>query len=173
MSCALTQGYTLDCSDSYGGVKELHFIEFDNVVSITESAGVVTAITKATGKAFKKYQLIHQTADTEETATVSRENGTVEIKQSVKFPINKLSVSLRNELMLLIQNRLVCVAVDNNGTGWILGREFGLNVATVGAKSGIKLGERNGYEIALDGSEKVLAWKVDSSTISALQAVGS
>jgi hypothetical protein len=55
MACALTQGYTLDCSDSYGGVKELHLIEFDNVSSFTESAGVVTAITKATGKAFKKY----------------------------------------------------------------------------------------------------------------------
>jgi hypothetical protein len=75
--------------------------------------------------------------------------------------------------MILMTARLICVFVDNNGTGWVFGKDFGLTVATVSGKSGVKLGDRNGYEIALNGTEKILAWKVDSATIAALQTVGS
>ncbi len=55
MACALTQGYTLDCRDSLGGITEVYFIEAGNVSSITEASGVVSAIVKGSGKVFRKY----------------------------------------------------------------------------------------------------------------------
>ena len=119
MPCALTQGYNLDCRSSYGGVKEVYVIEFENVTATTVSAGgVVTAITKASTKTFKKYNLILQTGEVTEDMTGNRENGTLSIAQTVKFPINKMTTSVRNELVLLAQNRLIFVIVDNNGTGF-------------------------------------------------------
>ena len=57
MSCALTSGYSLDCKDSSGGITEVYFIEKANVSSVATASGVVTALTKAAGKRFWKYEL--------------------------------------------------------------------------------------------------------------------
>ena len=104
MSCALTQGYTLDCRLNYGGVAKVFIMEYDNATAITEASGVITAITKATSKLFREYKLIAHTAEADEAGTVNRENGTSMIKQSVKFPINKMTTSVRNEILLLARS---------------------------------------------------------------------
>jgi hypothetical protein len=173
MSCALTQDYTLDCRDAFGGIKTIYLMEWDNATTINAASGVVTGITKATGKLFRKYALIHQTASVDEQKTGSRENGTSSVKQTVKFPINKQTVAVRNEIELLSQNRLLVIALDNNGTGWIYGKDNGLMLTTGDVKSGVKLADRNGYELTFEGEEKELAYKVDSTTMGTLQIAGS
>jgi hypothetical protein len=172
MACALTQGYLRDCADSYGGVNTIYVMEFDNATAITASAGVVTAITKATGKLFRKYELIAHTAEGDEAMTHSREMGTNEVKQTLKFPINKMTVAVRNELMLLRQQRLLFVFIDENGLGWLYGKDYGLTMATTAAKTGVKLADRNGYELVFEGEEKELAYNVDSTTITSLTVAG-
>ena len=168
MPCALTQGYNLDCRMNYGGVKELYVIEFENVTAITEAAGVITAITKAATKTFKKYNLIAHTAEADEAFAGNREMGTLTNKQTIKFPINKMTTSVRNELMLLAQNRLIFVFVDENGTGWMYGREYGLMMDTSANKTGKVLADRNGYELAFSGDEKNMAYEVNSTALGTL-----
>lgn len=165
MACALTQGYNLDCRDSYGGVKEVYIAERASVASITAASGVITAIDKEGTKVFYKYNLIAHTAEADQEATPSRENGTLTIKQTVKFPINKMTVSVRNELLLLAQNRLYIVVVDNNGTGWLFGEGNGMMLAPTTAKTGRLLGDRNGYELTFESDEKVFAQEVNSATL--------
>ncbi len=64
MPCSLTSGYALDCKDSAGGITEVYFIEKGNVSSIAANAsGVVTGITKASGKRFWKYELPKETGN--------------------------------------------------------------------------------------------------------------
>ena len=103
----------------------------------------------------------------------SRENGTTECDQSVKFPINKMSVAVRNELMLLGKNRLLFVIVDENGLGWLYGKEYGLMGETFDAKTGVQLADRNGYELAFAGKEKELAFNVDAATLLTLETAGT
>jgi hypothetical protein len=168
MPCALTQGYNLDCRLNYGGVKDIYLIEYDNVASITQSAGVVTAITKVATKVFRKYALIAHTAESDEALTASREMGTLSNKQTIKFPINKMTVSVRNELFLLAQNRLMFVFVDENGTNWLYGGDYGLTLTTASAKTGKVLADRNGYELVFEGDEKNLAYEVNAATLATL-----
>lgn len=173
MPCALTQGYNLDCRDSYGGVKEVYIMEFDNATTITLTAGVVSGITKASTKKFWKYNLITQTAEADEAMTGNRENGTVTVKQTIKFPINKMSAAVRAELMLLAKNRLLVVIVDENGTGWLYGYGRGLTSTTTAAKTGRVLADRNGYELTFEGEEKELAYSVDATTLGTLTTAGT
>ena len=35
MACALTQGYTLDCADSVGGIKKIYVTELANKSTLT------------------------------------------------------------------------------------------------------------------------------------------
>ena len=168
MPCALTQGYNLDCRDSIGGVKEVYFMELGNLSSYTEASGVVTAITKASGKKFYKYNLVKQTAMFEDTLTVSEENGTVYSEQKLSIVLNKMQANTRNELLLLAQNLLVCVVADRNGKYFILGVTNGLVITTAKGETGTKMADRNGYTIEFAGAEPVLAQEVSSGIIAGL-----
>lgn len=163
MACALTQGYNLSCRDNYGGVKECGVIELENIASMALTGDKITTLTKVATKTFKKYNLVSMTGEAEDTYTSNKENGTSMVKQTVKFPINKMTTAVRNELKLLAQNRLVWVVKDNNGTAWLYGYEFGMIMTNAGAKTGKALQDRNGYELTFEGEEKTFAYEVDST----------
>ena len=154
-------------------MKAAHVIEWANVTTVTSSAGVVTGITKATGKQFWKYNLVKQTGSFEETNAVNEETGTNLVTQMVKFPLNKLTASVANELRLLSKNRLMVVVVDNNGKGWLYGRDNAMVAKTSKAGSGVKFSDRNGYDLELEGFEKELAYEVDSATLATLETPGT
>ena len=169
MSCALTQDYSFGCDVGTGGVKETYVIELGNIDSITESSGVVTAITKVAGKIFRKYQLVQETALFEETITGNRQNGTLFYAQRGNVVINKQQVAVRNEILLLAQNDLVFVTKDNNDTYRLYGKLYGLKLLTGTASSGTAWGDRNGYTLEFTGNEPSLAPFVDASVIATLQ----
>ena len=109
MPCALTQGYSLDCRDSLGGITEVYFIEKANVTITAPTSGSITAITKVVGKRFYKYELVPGTASLTENINANVQNGTVFYAQELSIVLNKLQTSTRNEILLLAQNNLVAV----------------------------------------------------------------
>jgi len=171
-NCALTQDYNIGCDVGVGGVKECYFIELDNIASLTESSGTITAITKLTGKVFRKYQLVQETALFEETITGSIQNGTTFYPQKGNIVLNKQQVAVRNEILLLAVNRLVAIAMDNNKTYRLFGREYGLRLLNGTASTGTAWGDRNGYTLDFTGNELQLAPFVDAAVIATLQTPG-
>jgi len=92
MACALTSNYTLDCRDSIGGLVEIYFIEEGNVESITEASGVVTAITKASGKVFRKYEQDQDTAFFVENLNSNVQNGSLFYQQELTIVCKRCKV---------------------------------------------------------------------------------
>ena len=168
MACALTQGYTLDCKESLGGIKAVWLIAHANVSSVTEASGIVSAITKGAGKVFYKYELVKHTGALTETITASVENGTVFYAQELSIVLNKLQANTRNEILLLAQNTLMVVVQDANDKYWLLGRTQGCDVTGGTAASGTAQGDRNGYTLTITGSEKQLSPEVNSGIIAGL-----
>jgi hypothetical protein len=168
MACALTQGYTLDCKDSLGGIKAAWFIAHADVTAVTEASGVVTAITKAAGKRFYKYQLVRNTSSVTENVTASVENGTVFYAQELSIILNKMQANTRNEILLLAQTNLMAVVEDANGKYWLLGKGNGLDLTGGNSGSGTAQGDRNGYTLTFGGGEKELAPEVASGIIAGL-----
>jgi hypothetical protein len=170
MACALTQGYTLDCKDSLGGIKAAWFIAHADVTAVTEASGVVSAITKAAGKVFYKYQLVRNTSSMTENVTSSVENGTVFYAQELSIILNKMQANTRNEILLLAKNNLMAVVEDANGKYWLLGKSNGLDLTGGNSGSGTAQGDRNGYTLTFSGGEKELAPEVNSGIIAGLTA---
>ncbi len=168
MACALTSGYTLDCRDSVGGVIELYFIEAGNVTNINEASGNVTAITKASGKVFRKYEQEQDTAFFVENLNSNVQNGTIFYQQELTLVINKMATALRNELLLLIKNRLIAIAKDANGTYWLLGKTRFLHATAGNSGTGTASADRNGYTFTFTALEPALAPTVDSTIIAGL-----
>jgi len=178
MACALTTGFTLDCREGIGGLKEVYIIEKANVTTVTESSGMVTAITKATGKRFWKYQLVRETANAVETITGNEQNGTIYYDQTVNIVLNKRQASVRNEIMLLAKNFLMIVGVENQESSsgvnraFLYGRTQGLQLLSGTAETGTAWGDRNGYTLPFNGKEAEMAPEVDAATVATLETPG-
>jgi hypothetical protein len=176
MSCALTQGFNLDCREGIGGIKEVYIIETDNIASVTEVSGVVTTITKASGKRFWKYNLVRETSNATENITGNEQNGTLFYAQQVQLIVNRRQASVRNEIMLLAKNRLTIVVVENqvaSGTqqnrAWLYGRVNGLLLNGGTSDTGTSWGDRNGYTLPFTGNEVELAPEVSYSVLATLE----
>ncbi|TSA62706.1 MAG: hypothetical protein D4R41_01665 [Sediminibacterium sp.] len=172
MACALTQGYTLDCRDSLGGIVEVYFMAAGDVSSTTEASGVITALVKATGKKFYKYELVRGTSMFVENINANVQNGTVFYAPELTIVLIKLQTNTRNEILLLAQNKLVAVAKDNNGAFWYLGKTRGLDLTAGNGGSGTAEGDRSGYTLTFTGAEAALAPSVNSTVSSALTTAG-
>jgi hypothetical protein len=168
MACALTQGYVLDCKDSLGGITEVLFIASKDVTATTEVSGVITAVTKASGKRFYKYELVKETSSFVENVNASVENGSIFYQQELTVILNKLQANTRNEILLLAQNLLVAVVKDNNGKYWYLGKTRGLDITGGSAGSGTAMGDRSGYTLTFTAKEPELTPEVRSSIITGL-----
>lgn len=172
MACALTQGYTLDCRDSLGGITEVYFIAFQDVSSTTEASGVITALTKVTGKRFYKYELTKGTSVMTENVNSNVQNGTLYFTPELTIILNKLQANTRNELLLLAKNLLVAVAKDNNGKYWYLGKTRGIDLTAGSATSGTAEADRSGYTMTFAGAEPSLSPEVNSAVAAALTTAG-
>jgi hypothetical protein len=159
---------TIDCKDSIGGLKEVLFIEFDNVTAVTEASGVVTAITVAPGKQFRRYVVPKETSFFTETPNVNVQNGSVFYQQELTIVLNKMQANTRNEIQLLAQNRLLSIAYDLNGKYWLLGKERAIDVSGGDGGSGTATGDRNGYTRVFTGMERFMAPEVQSTLIAGL-----
>jgi hypothetical protein len=173
MPCALTQGYTLDCKDSLGGITEVYFIASSDVSSATEASGVITSLTKAVGKRFYKYQLVKGTSMLTENINSNVQNGTTFYAPELTIILNKLQANTRNEILLLGQNLLVAVAKDSNGKFWYLGKTRGLYLTAGNATTGTAEGDRSGYTLTFSGAEPSLCPEVNSSVASTLETPGA
>lgn len=172
MSCALTQGFSLPCRDSIGGVDVVYIAELPGL-TFTETSGAISAIGKAQGKQFYKYELTKQTAEATEEGTGSEENGTYFYKQTFRMILNRLAKSVRDEIMLLSKNRLCMVYTDKNGNSWLYGRTGGMMLVSHTAKTGVAYGDRNGYELNFEGMEPEAADSVLTSVIATLTTPGT
>ena len=172
MACSnLTAGFLNLCNDSTGGIQKI-FIGNGPVESITETAGVITAITVG-GSAmvpgdFFIFETPRQTSSITETTTVSQENGTLFFDQQLTMLFNKMEATKRNELLLMAQaTNMVVVALDGNGKYWSIGVEKGAFMVSGSSTTGTAYGDQNGYNIVIGGLESSPVYEVTSTIVEA------
>ena len=172
MSCSNLTGGILDlCNDGFSGIEKI-YIANGGDVSITASAGVITAIavagTPLTPADWFAFEVPRQTSSFTETVNVSQENGTLNFSQDVSMVFNHLSVDKRNQLLLIAQaTSLVAVVKDNNGKFWSVGIEKGAYMSAGTATTGTAYSDRAGYEITVSGIEPNPTFEVTSSIVEA------
>ena len=159
MPCALTSGYVIDCRESVGGIQAIWLIANADLYDasgnsrVTESSGTVTAMTKASGKRFYKFEVPRATASASSNLTGSQENGTIFFTHQVMFPINSRNASIRNIITTLAKNRLTFVTLDMDGVYRMYGKSFGLFLDSTESGSGTAPGDRQGSMLTFTSQE--------------------
>ena len=179
MPCALSAGYVIDCRESVGGVETIWVIEnsalYDasGVTRVVQASGTVTAMTKATGKRFYKFEVPRGTASTTNSINSSSENGTVFFTHAVAFPINSRSATVRNIITTLAKNRLTFITKEGDGTYRMYGQDFGLTLENSEGGSGTALGDRNGYMLKFSSQEREDFLVVSSGLATSFETPGT
>lgn len=165
MSCFISQGVSLnECSDSIGGIQKI-FIAGGSGTTLGGVTGYtydgddsITGATAATGTTFFGFGLKRGTSSLTQNIQKSFENGTIFFDQELLAVMYKYDADKRLILQNLTQkDNLQIIAIDQNGTQYMLGQVRGMFTSAGSATSGLALGDRNGFEITFLGQEPVPA----------------
>jgi len=167
MACELSTGFTLDCKDGIGGIKQIVLLDQSLVTGITlDASQVITAIAGPIDADLYTYELPTQTGSFEETINFNRDNGTVFYTQTVNVMLHKLSAAKRKELQTVAQARVIVFVQDTNTNWWAVGYEYGADLSTATAGTGTALGDANGYTLAFTHEAAVRAYKLNGAPAS-------
>ena len=177
MSCFISQGVTLGCSDGIGGIKTIYVLGNSGAtapsVSAVSTSGSTGPITGITGSGvFYQFELKRNTSSLAQNTTKNFENGTIYWEQVLTAVLYKYSQDKRNQLLVLGQNdNIKIIAQDQNDTLYYLGQVNGMYLSGGSAATGTAFGDRNGFELIWTGQESAPA-NVISGTLSSILAAG-
>ena len=164
MACGtLTKGRGLDCNRISGGIKNVYFAVYDQVLSTTLGTGAdlgsITDIDMGTSSLYK-YVMPLGVASLTDTITGSRENGTIFYTPTINIILNRLTKEDQNQIKLLGATKTIIFAelnatLTSSGNTVIvcLGRVNGMELNTGTMDSGAAFGDRGGYTLTFDGLE--------------------
>jgi len=158
MSCYISSGVQLGCSDGIGGIKEIYIIggEGGSVTGITSTVdGSITGATATSGTTIYAFQVKRNTSSLVQNVTKSFENGTIFYDQELKVVFYKYDQEKRDQVKILGQNdQLQIIAVDQLGVQYWLGQTNGLFLSAGALGTGTAYGDRNGMELTFKGQEQ-------------------
>lgn len=177
MACDITSGFSLQCRDSVGGIKNIYILS-GSVDTVTASNGSISDLS-GTG-VFYKFELPRNVGDFTETPNPSLENGSVFYTQTVNAAFHKLQASIRNQVKVLAQNPALKIVVEtNNGTDDNVGQFFyigetrGATLTAGSGTTGTAFGDANQYALTFEATEPYPAQEIttDGSLASALTTI--
>jgi hypothetical protein len=177
MSCYISSGVDLGCSDGIGGIKSIWVLGASGAtapsvssVAITGTTGPITGITGS--GVWYNFELKRNTSSLSQNTTKNFENGTIYWEQVLTAVLFKYDQDKRNQLLVLGQNdQTQIIAIDQNDTQYYLGQVNGLYLSGGSAATGTAFGDRNGFELIFTGQEAEPA-NVVSGVLSSIFAAG-
>lgn len=172
-ACPLTSGFTYECDDSAGGIKQgsILITQWRNVEgNATITAGEITALTQATGTSFYRYEVKKNIAGAVTTENHDPLTGSTYYETLLSFLFNKLSKTKNVEFKLLTSEPVVIIYQDLNGIYHCMGYDSGAEKmgGTNGSQTGTAKADQNGYQLAFMSQEENYPYTVDSTVISGL-----
>ena len=164
MACNLPLGRQEPCKDVIGGLKNIYFVDFGGLGTVSLTNDEITNLTGASGSltAFK-YE-VKGNSSFEQTITSSRETGTTFFDQTLTLTLKKLTKEDNKELKLLAYGRPHVAIEDYNGNVFMMGLENGSDVNGGTIVTGAAMGELSGYTLTLNAQEPLPANFMDSDT---------
>jgi hypothetical protein len=177
MSCYISSGVSLGCSDGVGGIKSIWVLgatgSTEPVVSSVQISGATGPITGITGAGtWFQFDLKRNTSSLSQNVQKNFENGTIFFEQVLTAILFRYDQEKRNQLKVLSQNdQIQIIAVDQNDTQYYLGQVHGMYLSGGAAASGTAYGDRNGFELIFTGQEAQPA-NVISGALSSIFTAG-
>jgi len=157
MACDLALGRIEPCKDSVGGLKNLYFVNYGDLGTITydvTNSDVIDSVA-GTPDAYK-YEIKGASSFTQNIQS-SRDTGTTAFEQVVEVTLKKLTIADHKELKILAFGRPHVIVEDYNGNFFLAGLEHGAEVTGGTIVTGTAMSDLSGYTLTLTGMERTPA----------------
>lgn len=169
MSCVQTlSGLARDCNSNMGGIIEALIAPFDDVTAVTITDGVISAITMASSKKFKKYNFNKNTGNLTSTYNIDPASGVRYVTSDLLLLFNRMETTKRVEITALAMSDLAVIVKDANGKYWYLGKDEPVNASAADGQTGTARGDVNRYSITLQDTSLEMPYEVSDSIIEGL-----
>lgn len=156
MSCYISSGISLGCSDGVGSLKKIYIVGGGgSVTGYTYSAnGAITGATSTTGTTLYGFEVKRNTSSLTQNVQKNFENSSIFFDQVLSAVFYKYDQDKRNQLKILSQNdELQIIAIDQNGVQYLLGQVNGMYLSGGNAASGTALADGNKFTFEFMGNE--------------------
>jgi hypothetical protein len=156
MSCYISSGIQLGCSDGIGGIKKIYIVGGGGAVTgyTYDATGEITGATSTTGTTLYGFELKRNTSSLSQNTTKNFENGTIYWEIVLTAVFFKYDQDKRNQLKILGQNdQIQIIGIDQNDVQYYLGQTNGMYLSGGSAATGTAYGDRNGFEMIFTGQE--------------------
>jgi hypothetical protein len=181
MSCYISSGAALGCSDGIGGIKKIYIVGGGGSVTgyTYDADGAITGATSTSGTTLYGFELKRNTSSLAQNVQKNFENGTIFFEQVLTAVLFRYDQTKRNQIKILSQNdQIQIVAIDQNNTYYLLGQVNGMYLSGGDASTGTAYGDRNGFTLTFTGQENtpantVLSVGLDEQTATPAQVLGA
>jgi hypothetical protein len=157
MACDLALGRIEPCKDSVGGLKNLYFVNYGDLGTITYDVTNTDVIDSVAGTPDAyKYEIKGASSFTQNIQS-SRDTGTTAFEQVVEVTLKKLTIADHKELKILAFGRPHVIVEDYNGNFFLAGLEHGAEVTGGTIVTGTAMSDLSGYTLTLTGMERTPA----------------
>ena len=165
MSCNLTSGRTVPCRNKSGSIKTVYFADFGSLGTITESAGLISAISGT--PTFYEYAVRGQ-SNLDSVVTSSRDNGTTFYTQTLTLQLQYYDRATSEQIKLLAVGRPHVVVVDADDNYVVVGKVNGSELTTGNFTVGANMGDFNGFNLTFEALETEPPTFITGSVVTAL-----
>lgn len=169
MACTFTlTGIARDCEVNAGGIKRVLIASYADVLGLTETDGVITAVTLDTGKYFAEYYVRKGVASYTGTPQFNDDGDYTGEDGVLSLVFGRMSTAKRIEVDALSKQDLAVVFQDANGLWWYLGKDYPVTRNGGDTTTGTAQTDRNGYGIDLHSNDNGAPFEVDEDVIETL-----
>lgn len=162
MACNQTlSGLTNDCATSMGGIVRAYIINWDAVTGVTDSEGVITAITLGESAKFKEYYFKRNTGSFTSTLNVDAANGVNYVSTDIVLQFTRMETAKRIEIAALAVNEVALIVLDANGKYWFFGKDNPVTATAGTGQTGTAVGDGNFYQITLQDTSSSFPFEVE------------
>lgn len=162
MACNQTlSGLANDCATSMGGIVRAYIINWDDVTGVTESEGVINAITLGESKKFKEYYFKRNTGSFTSTLNVDAANGVNYVSTDIVLQFTRMETAKRIEIAALAVNEVALIVLDANGRYWYFGKDNPVTATAGTGQTGTAVGDGNFYQITLQDTSSSFPLEVE------------
>lgn len=167
MACNFVEGQIISCNDGVAGAVAAWVTEFANVTAMTVTSGTITSLTQAASTKFWRIDVPPENMNFIQNSA-SGANVPNMTSQKLNWTQLKHTARMRDFNATMLQNRLMVLILDANGTYQMMGATKGAYVPTLDTTTGKALNEFSGSTYNLEAREPFEAYYVSSSVISGL-----
>lgn len=164
MSCDISIGRGLKCTDSVGGIKNIYFVPFETMTNVVvDDYNRITSV----GGNPNAYQFeVIRDADLDQTVTSSSLTGTTYVQQVLRATLKQLDYITDDAVMKLAYSKPHIIVEDLNRNFFLLGLRNGSDMRTANVKTGRAMGDLSGYQLVFTCEELRLANYISGSLAS-------